>query len=119
MGSSRPEFRWPARVAGTTSELPTQYHSCEMPAKEVTTSPSSSEYYISPLPVAPAQQKQPGYPFVQSEKIPYQHQEYYQPPEEAHQQQEPQELPAGPLSIEHRHELEGSLSSLSPMGRSS
>lgn len=116
VGNSRPEFRWPARIAGTTQELPTQYHSHEMPAKEPIASPSSSEYHISPLPTAPAPQKPPGYQ-TQSEKVPYQHQEFYQPPKEAHHQQEPQELPAGQLSIENRHELEGSLSPLSPSGR--
>lgn len=117
VGNSRPEFRWPARIAGTTSELPTQYHSHEMPAKEPIASPSSSEYHISPLPVAPAPQKPPVYE-VQSEKTPYQHQEFYKPPKEAHHQQEPQELPASSqLSIENRHELEGSLSPLSPTGR--
>lgn len=117
VGNSRPEFRWPARIAGTTSELPTQYHSHEMPAKEPVASPSSSEYHISPLPVAPATQEPPVYQ-VKSEKIPYQHQEFYQPAKEAHHQQEPQELPAsGQLSIENRHELEGSLSPISPTGR--
>lgn len=117
VGNSRLEFRWPARIAGTTSELPTQYHSHEMPTKEAVASPNSSEYHISPLPVTPAPQKQPDYK-VQSEKAPYQHQEFYQPPKEAHHQQEPQELPAsGQLSIENRHELEGSLSPLSPSGR--
>lgn len=117
VGNSRPEFRWPARIAGTTQELPTQYHSHEMPAKEPIASPSSSEYHISPLPTTPAPPKPPVYQ-VQSEKVPYQHQEFYQPPKEAHHQQEPQELPAsGQLSIENRHELEGSLSPLSPSGR--
>lgn len=115
-GNSTLEFRWPARVAGTTSELPTQYHNHEMPAKEPVASPSSSEYHISPLPVTPAPQKHPEYQ-AQSEKVPYQHQEFYQPPKEAHSQQEPQELPASGLSIENRHELEGSLSPLSPTGR--
>ncbi|KAK7734183.1 hypothetical protein SLS63_004468 [Diaporthe eres] len=116
-GNSRPEFRWPARIAGTTQELPTQYHNHEMPAKEPIASPSSSEYHISPLPITPAPQKPPVYQ-VQSEKVPYQHQEFYQPPKEARHQQEPQELPAsGQLSIENRHELEGSLSPLSPSGR--
>lgn len=115
VGSSRPEFRWPARIAGTTQELPTQYHSHEMPTKEpIVSPPSSSDYHISPLPVAPAQQKQPVYQ-VQSDKIPYQHQEFYQPAKKAqHQQQGPQELPTG---IEDRHELEGSPSPLSPTGR--
>ncbi|KAG8167534.1 hypothetical protein KVR01_003223 [Diaporthe batatas] len=115
VGSLRPEFRWPARIAGTTQELPTQYHSHEMPTKApVVASPSSSEYHISPLPVAPSHQKQPAYQF-QSEKIPYQHQEFYQPAKkEQDQQQEPQELPTG---IEDRHELEGSPSPLSPTGR--
>ncbi|KAK7721205.1 hypothetical protein SLS64_001501 [Diaporthe eres] len=98
-------------------ELPTQYHNHEMPAKEPIASPSSSEYHISPLPITPAPQKPPVYQ-VQSEKVPYQHQEFYQPPKEARHQQEPQELPAsGQLSIENRHELEGSLSPLSPSGR--
>lgn len=88
-----------------------------MPAKEPIASPSSSEYHISPLPTTPTPQKPPVYQ-VQSEKVPYQHQEFYQPPKEAHHQQEPQELPAsGQLSIENRHELEGSLSPLSPSGR--
>lgn len=113
VGNSRPEFRWPARIAGTTQELPTQYHTHEMPAKEPMTSPSSSDYHISPLPVAPAPQKQPVYQ-VQSDKIPYQHEEFYQPPKKAQDKQEPQELPSG---IEDRHELEGSPSPLSPTGR--
>lgn len=114
VGSSKPEFRWPARVAGTTQELPTQYHSHEMPTKERIASPSSSDYHISPLPVAPSQQKQPVYQ-VQSDKTLYQHQEFYQPSKKSpDQQQEPQELPTG---IEDRHELEGSPSPLSPTGR--
>lgn len=114
VGTLRPEFRWPARIAGTTQELPTQYHSHEMPTKEPMASPSNSEYHISPLPVAPSHQKDPVYQ-VHSEKIPYQHQEFYQPSKKEHdQQQEPQELPTG---IEDRHELEGSPSPLSPTGR--
>ncbi|POS75061.1 hypothetical protein DHEL01_v206542 [Diaporthe helianthi] len=98
--SSRPEFRWPARVAGTTQELPTQYHNHEMPTHEHIVSPGSSGYDVSPLPFAPSHQKQPVYQ-VRSEKMPY-------------QQQEPQELPAG---IEDRHELDGSPSPLSSTGR--
>lgn len=117
VGNSRPEFRWPARIAGTTQELQTQYHSHEVPAKEPIASPSSSDYHISPLPVTPAPEKHPAYQ-VQADKIPYKHEEFYQPPKEAHHhQQEPQELPASGLSIENRHELEGSLSPLSPTGR--
>ncbi|KAK2614164.1 hypothetical protein N8I77_001015 [Diaporthe amygdali] len=117
MGSSRPEFKWPTRIAGT-QELPTQYHSHEMPAQEFITSPTSSDFHISPLPVTPAYQQQQSVYQVQSEKHPHQHHEYYKPSKEAHQQQEPQELPASSeLSIENRHELEGSLSPQTPSAR--